>query len=338
MVDWPFASIVVPVFNGNSTIDDLLQSLMAQTYPRAQYEIVVVDNNSQDDTPQRVEKYPVRLLYERQIQSSYAARNRGVRAARGEVVVFTDADCVAHPDWLCHLLADYADHKWGGFAGGIEDYRPRTDVQRHLARIGFTPGFVLSSPYFDPDSRGDRLCSRFKFLNYRTGVLIPSYLRNPPTANVAYRQEIFDGVGYFDARLTSGGDMDFAWRLQTQTDWQIKVIPEAIIYHQPRRDLSSMARQYRKNGWGYGLLALKYGANPHQIARQMGIENLILIGLSIASHSSNFCVRLLRSLLRRASDDLYLKTPIFAVVGGVSFYYGRLTAARKGNTWLSQDS
>ncbi|MFX0202077.1 MAG: glycosyltransferase [Candidatus Hodarchaeota archaeon] len=338
MTDLPFASIVVPVFNGSDTIDDLLQSLMALNYPRGRYEIIVVDNNSRDNTPQRVQQYPVKLLYEHQIQSSYAARNRGVKAAKGEIIVFTDADCVAHPGWLRHLLADYADHRWGGFAGRIEACQPCTDVQRHLTNIGWFTLPLSQWQFSVPQSRGELLCSHLKILDYRSDISLPSDLVNPPTANVAYRQQVFDEIGYFDPRLTSGGDMDFAWHVQTQTDWQIKVIPEAIIYHSHRRNLAGMAKQYRSYGWGHSLLALKYGSNPHRVARQVGIESLLLIGLSVANQSLNFCVRLLRSLLQRPSDDLYLKLPIFNVVGSVNYYYGRLTGARKGNQWLSQNS
>jgi len=336
MTEWPFTSIVVPVFNGSGTIDDLLRSLIALNYPRERYEIIVVDSNSQDDTVQHVQRYPVKLLHEREMQSGFAARNRGVRAATGEAIAFTDADCIAHPDWLCRLLTDHKDRRWGGFAGNTKACRPVTDVQQYFTAIGwFTPDFNRSSSFI-PQSRGEHLCSRFKFLNYRTDMLIPSTLLNPPTVNVAYRKEIFDEIGYFDVRLTSGGDIDLAWRLQTQTDWQIKTIPEAIVYHQHRHDLAGLVKLYRKNGWGYSLRALKYGSDARRIARQMAFESLILICLSIASHSVNFGVRLLGSLLHRSADTLYLKTPIFAMLGSLNFYYGRLTAARKGNRWLSR--
>ena len=166
MVDWPFTSIVVPVFNAGDTIDKLLRSLVTLNYPRERYEIIVVDNDSQDDSPQRAQQYPVKLLHELDIQSSYAARNRGIRAAKGDIIAFTDADCVAHLDWLRNLLADYEDHHWGGFAGGLGAYQPRTDVQRHLTNIGwFTPSFNQSSSSFVPQSKGERLCSRIKFLD-----------------------------------------------------------------------------------------------------------------------------------------------------------------------------
>jgi glycosyltransferase involved in cell wall biosynthesis len=337
MADWPFVSIVVPVFNGASTIDRLLRSLMDLNYPSSHYEVLVVDNNSGDGTPEHVQEYPVQLLYERQIQSSYAARNRGAKAAKGEIIAFTDAACVAHPDWLVYLLADHQDLRWGGFAGGFQSYRPTTDVQRHMTEAGahcLAPGF-LRQPFLAPQSRGELLCRRFGFLDYRAAIRLPSNLVNAPTGNVAYRREVFDEIGYFDVRLTSCGDLDFAWRVQTQANRQIEVVPEALIYYQYRGDLSGIARQFRKNGWGYGLVALKYGANPHQIARQMGIESVLLIGLAIASHSWEAAVRLLRSMWRGQAGGLYVKEPVFTMVRSVNFYYGRLTAARKGNRWLS---
>jgi glycosyltransferase involved in cell wall biosynthesis len=342
-VDWPFVSIIVPVFNGSDTIDELLRSLLALNYPQTKHEIIVVDNNSQDNTPFLSQRYPVRLLYERQMQSSYAARNRGIEAAKGEIIAFTDADCVADSDWLRRLIADHVDNRWGGFAGGFEAYPPSTDVQRYMMSTGascFTPEF-LQQPFLAPQSRGEILCSRIELLDYRASIPLPSNLVNPPTANVAYRRQLFDEIGYFDPLLTSGGDLEFAWRVQTQTSWQIKIIPEAIIYHQHRRDLASMSKQYRKNGWGYGLQVLdqaaNYGVDTHRVARQMAIESLILILLSVASHATRFFARLLYGLLYSPSEELYLRAPIFTMIGSVNFYIGRLIAARKGNEWLFQE-
>jgi glycosyltransferase involved in cell wall biosynthesis len=342
--DWPFVSIIVPVYNGSRSIDALLTSLLALDYPADRCEILIVDNKSTDDTCERVQRYPVTLLEETEIQSSYAARNRGIRAAKGGIIAFTDADCVADPDWLGNLLADHQDHHWAGFAGGFEAYPPRTDVQRHMANTDascFTPEF-MHQPFLAPQSKGELICSRLRFLDYRADIPLPLNLLNPPTANVAYRRQIFDQIGYFDARLTSGDDLDFAWRVQMRTERQIKLVPEAIIYHRHRRDLPSMARQYRKNGWGYGLQALhqasEYGSDPYRIARQMQIESLILISLSIPRHFLDFSSRLLRALFHRPIDPLYVKTPVYTLVGTVNFYCGRLTAARNGNKALFQES
>jgi glycosyltransferase involved in cell wall biosynthesis len=94
-------SIVVPVFNAATYIERCLRALSSQAFPAKRYEILVVDNNSSDRSADIVRRNFnwVKLLHEPE-QGSYAARNRGSREARGEVVVFTDPDCEPRADWL----------------------------------------------------------------------------------------------------------------------------------------------------------------------------------------------------------------------------------------------
>ncbi|MCP4538077.1 MAG: glycosyltransferase [Chloroflexi bacterium] len=335
MTQWPSVSIIVPVFNGSRTIEHTLRTLLALDYPGGQYEIIIVDNNSQDDTPQKVQQYPVKLIYERQMQSSYAARNKGIKAARGDIVAFTDADCVIPSGWLRHLLAEHNDPQWGGFASGLDPYMPRTHVEQHLGQVGYLALYALQRPFFAPATIGERLFSHFTLTNYRSEISLPfDNLVSPPTANVAYRRQVFDTIGLFDVRLTSCGDLDLAWRAQTQTDWRINVAPQAAIYHQHRTSLPGLAKLYRKNGWGYGLVALKHAQNTARVARWMKLESLTLIALTTLKHLLILLTRLVRRPFRRA-DALYLRSPIFNLVANVNYYYGRLTAARKGNKWLS---
>ena len=99
------ASVIVPVFNGADTIGECLASLLALDYPPSGFEIVVVDNGSTDGTAAVVAGLGgrVRLLHE-PVRGASAARNRGVRAARGRLVAFTDADCAVEPHWLARLV------------------------------------------------------------------------------------------------------------------------------------------------------------------------------------------------------------------------------------------
>ncbi len=93
-------SIVVPVFNAEPFMERCLRSLKRQTYPTERYEIIVVDNNSSDQSAAIAAKFQaVKLLHEPE-QGSYAARNAGIRAARGELIAFTDPDCEVQSDWL----------------------------------------------------------------------------------------------------------------------------------------------------------------------------------------------------------------------------------------------
>ena len=96
-------SVVVPFYNSQRYIEECIQALLAQTYPSSKYEVIMVDNNSTDASSAIVRKYPrIRLLPEPK-QGAYAARNRGVAASSGEVIAFTDPDCVPSLDWLEHL-------------------------------------------------------------------------------------------------------------------------------------------------------------------------------------------------------------------------------------------
>src|SRR5262245_46807239 len=105
----PFVSIVVPVYNDAGSLATLLSSLDEQDYDPDRFECVIVDNGS--DEPLTVchrRKYEVRVLRE-PLAGSYAARNCGLREARGDILIFTDADCMPRSDWLStsvrHILA-----------------------------------------------------------------------------------------------------------------------------------------------------------------------------------------------------------------------------------------
>src|SRR5262249_61530566 len=91
------------------------------------------DTRRTDATGAVVASSPVRLVEERRVQSSYAARNRGVAASHGELLAFTDADCVPDPGWVRALAAAFEDHRVGLAAGSIEAWRADRLVERYQA-------------------------------------------------------------------------------------------------------------------------------------------------------------------------------------------------------------
>ena len=121
-------SVVIPVYNDSEGIRTTLESLTAQTYPTNAYEVLVVDNGSADDTREVVqeycERYPglVSLLVEDEIQSSYAARNRGIERACGSLVAFIDADMTVEPTWAESVVASRREHGWDYMGCRIETY------------------------------------------------------------------------------------------------------------------------------------------------------------------------------------------------------------------------
>lgn len=96
-------SVIVPVFNTGPYLDRLVEALLGQEYPREHFELLFVDNGSSDNSVEFLGRYPeIRVLHESE-RGSYAARNRGLREARGEIIAFTDSDCFPVPGWLASI-------------------------------------------------------------------------------------------------------------------------------------------------------------------------------------------------------------------------------------------
>src|SRR3990167_5093364 len=98
-------SVIVPFHNAEKHIEQCITALLSQSFPSSFYEIIMVDNNSTDNSIKVIMKYPqIKLLSEKK-QGSYAARNRGVAESKGSVIAFTDSDCIPVPEWLGRNLS-----------------------------------------------------------------------------------------------------------------------------------------------------------------------------------------------------------------------------------------
>lgn len=283
---WPFTSIIVPVYNGERTIGACLDSLVKQDYPSDLYEILIVDNNSTDKTRDIIQEYPVTLLHERAIQTSYAARNKGISTARGEIVAFTDADCIAAPDWLRELVTPFKEVTVGGVGGQVLDSDPQNEVEQFI-------------------------CSLQLFSHYRQEN---SYLPVLMTNNAAYRRENLLALGSFNDRLYTGADIDLAWRVQLVAGAQVVYAPRAVIYHVHRSTLKSMARQFRRHGFGEIFLDAMYKDRPgyrrtpkRQLAR-MGRQFIALF-----TYGRSLLYRKLTWRIRQ-KDRMYALRPLFWLV------------------------
>ena len=127
-------ALVIPALNEEETIGDCLVSLRRMDYPPERREILVVDNGSTDRTAEIIKSFPVRYLWEERRGFS-AARNKGVKASKGEILAFTDADCIVSRGWLRELAQAFEEESVGGVAGEIVTYPPKTPVERYVARI-----------------------------------------------------------------------------------------------------------------------------------------------------------------------------------------------------------
>ena len=222
-------SVVIPVRNAARTLPRTLAALAALA--PAPDELVLVDNGSTDDTRPRLQAFAavaagakVLVLHEPRLGAS-VARNTGLRAATGDVVVFTDADCCPRPDWLSALSAPLADPAVGAVAGRLASTPPLGVVE------AFGSLFTLQAP--PAPARHTR------WTPWTGGF---------PTANLAVRRELLDRVGGFDESVAIyGEDYDLCARLYA-AGAAIVYTADAVVEHQHRVALRPMLRQ----AFGFG--------------------------------------------------------------------------------------
>lgn len=197
-------SVIVPVYNTEHHLEACIQGLLNQKYSGS-YECILVDNNSTDRSVEIVKRYPaVRLLFQPK-QGSYAARNLGLSEARGNIVAFTDSDCVPRADWLEQIAHVMQNLDVGIVLGRCEFHRP----SRHLSLLetyeSHKARYILSGT------------NREVFYGY--------------AGNMAVRRFILEAVGPF-VEVSRGGDVVFVRRAVDQFSCRIvRYSPEVVIRH-----------------------------------------------------------------------------------------------------------
>ncbi|VVB91062.1 Glycosyltransferase AglE [uncultured archaeon] len=225
-------SIIVPVLNGGLQTKKCIESLINQDFPKDQYEIIIVDNGSNDNTMSILSDYKeyINVLVEPE-KGSYAARNKGINISKGEIIAFTDADCIANKNWLKELCIGIRDKDIGCVVGSIAAYPGKTLVE------------IYSK---NRDVLSQKITLDSKFLPYGQ------------TANVAFRKDVLEKIGNFDNTLYTGGDADIAWRMQLMTTYKLIYRPEANVEHHHRTSIKKLFMQYFNYGIGNVLLFKKY--------------------------------------------------------------------------------
>jgi GT2 family glycosyltransferase len=225
----PSVSVIVCSYNGAKTLPACLNSLGKVDYP--DYEVILVDDGSTDDTAAIAGRYPnVRYIHQTNHGLSHA-RNTGAYAARGEVLAYTDSDCMADTDWLYYLVGALLSDNFAG-VGGPNITPPATNwIQACVAGAPGGPSHVL---------------------------LTDTVAEHIPGCNMAFYRWAFDNVGGFDVEYRKAGDdVDFCWRLQ-QSGCVIGFSPTAIVWHYRRFTLKAFMNQQRGYGEAESLLRFKH--------------------------------------------------------------------------------
>src|SRR5438046_405013 len=238
----PRVSVVVCAYNAERTMDACLESLRTLNYP--DYEVIVVNDGSKDRTLEISERHkavydadpggPRMVIISQENKGLSVARNVGAQAATGEIVAYTDSDCVPDPDWLAFLVYKFV--RSGFVAVGGPNFPPPEPY--------LVPAAVAASPGGPTHV----------LLNDEVAARIPG-------CNMAFTKKALEEIGGFEPVFAAAGDdVDLCWRLQNR-GYPIGFSPAATVWHYRRNTVKA----YLKQQMGYGKAeALLYFKHPYR--------------------------------------------------------------------------
>jgi len=212
-------SVIVPFYNAEEFIFELLSALKSQDYSEP-YELIFVDNNSTDGSPKIVESFiaennvTCRLFYYTEKPSSYGARNIGVKNALGDIFAFTDADCIPTKSWLTNISKIFSSNN-----------------KNKLVISGDVDLKILNE---------NNIWEQFdKIAHMRNDKNIDK--ANVATANMAVSKEAFNAVGPFQ-ELLSGAD--YLWSQRAKSlGLTVLFIPEVLVFHPTRKTVTEIKKK-----------------------------------------------------------------------------------------------
>ena len=232
--DYPTFSIIVPVMNVVHTIRDLLDSLLHLDYEADKLEIIIVDGNSRDVTQEIINEYPYRLV-QQEGKGLNAARNTGIKNSTGDIIAYTDGDCVVPPGWA-KAIADNFKDEWVSFVGGtLEGYDPTNPLSAYMDETFF------------------HVTPEYKF-RVETNTL--RMLQLPAGANMAFRRSSLARIKFFDENIYYGFDDLQPVEELSFKGFKIVLDPEVQVWHQHRSTLPSLLKQHFNYGRGGTLLVV----------------------------------------------------------------------------------
>lgn len=213
----PFVSVIIPTYHDWDKLNLCIEALKHQTYQNDCYEVIIINNDPEDEPPNLKLPSPWKLIAESK-PGSYAARNTGVRSSRGEILAFTDSDCIPHPDWI-----DKA----------VEILQSDSNIKRVAGRIEL----FYKSEKLTPSEIYEKSFAFPQKMYASSG--------HAATANMIAYKSVFDKVGFFNESMMSGGDTEWGLRAQKMA-FKIVYGKDCIVKHPARNKISDLIKKGRR--------------------------------------------------------------------------------------------
>lgn len=220
----PFVSVIIPVFNDAEPLKICLAALESQSYPKSIYEIIVVDNGSDEDIEGVVSQFGQASIAYESSPGSYAARNKGIFLAKGDVIAFTDADCIPALDWIEKGVENLLHIPKGGLVAGKIELFFKNPAQPKGAELYESIKAFPQKEYVE---------------NYKFGA----------TANLWTLRSVINEVDVFDHRLKSGGDVDWGERVFAAGYKQIYA-DDVCVAHPAKDSLAQLCKKMIRRAGG----------------------------------------------------------------------------------------
>jgi cellulose synthase/poly-beta-1,6-N-acetylglucosamine synthase-like glycosyltransferase len=258
--EFPFVSVVIPVKNGEGRIEHCLDSLSRQDYPRDRMEVIVADGRSIDGTAE-IARARGAVVVDNPVQLVSSGRNAGVLIARGELLAFTDDDCVLPPTWLrigVGHLADPAVAAVGGPTPIPSDSGPFSRSVDLLFRLASLSGHSVQS-----------------------GVATPGTASDIPGGNSIYRRSALPGGPAFDEHLLTAEDVDLNLRVRS-AGHRLLFAPDFVAIHHKRDSPTRLFHQIRRFAIGRCQLRAKHSGAVSPLHWAAALAPLLGVAIALA--------------------------------------------------------
>ena len=206
-----------------------IKALSEQTYPSNLFEVIIVNNNPEDQTPDNYWLPENQKIITEEKPGSYAARNAALKIAKGDIIGFTDSDCIPDKNWITNAVNYLNSHK---------------DCSRVAGRI---PIIYKSGQPTVVELYNEVYAFPQKWQVQQVGTSV--------TANLFTYKHVFEKVGTFDDTLMTMGDSEWA-RKAHLAGFKIDYVENVVVHH-PARTFAELVKKEKRLGGGDGILRKK---------------------------------------------------------------------------------